>query len=59
MFSRFIQEGRASFLFHSMVPWGERPRPLTTSQVTWFSQGYGAALRAEWSQAPASGQLQG
>lgn len=24
-------------LFHSIVPWGERPRPLTSSQVTWFS----------------------
>ena len=59
VFSRFIQEGRASFLSHSMVPWGERSRPLTTSQVTRFSQGHGAALRVEWSQAPASGQLQG
>lgn len=40
-------------LAHSMVPWGERSRPLTTPQVTQFSQGHGAALQVEWSQATA------
>lgn len=45
--------GKNGALAHSVVPWGERSSPLTTPQVTQLSQGYGAALQVEWSQATA------